>query len=112
MLRAMRIPGVLSNELQDGCYLVDVREDEEWVAGHAPAAVHLPMMELPARIDEIPADGDVVVVCRSGSRSAQVVAYLVHNGWTNVRNLSDGMVGWAMSGRPMVSEDGRDPEIW
>jgi rhodanese-related sulfurtransferase len=112
MLRAMRIPGVLSTELEDGCYLVDVREDEEWVAGHAPAAVHLPMMDLPARIDEIPADGDVVVVCRSGSRSAQVVAYLVHNGWTNVRNLSDGMVGWAMSGRPMVSEDGRDPEIW
>ena len=112
MLRAMRIPGVLSNELEDGCYLVDVREDEEWVAGHAPAAVHLPMMELPARIDEIPADGDVVVVCRSGSRSAQVVAYLVQNGWSNVRNLTDGMVGWALSGRPMVSEDGRDPEVW
>ena len=70
------------------------------------------MMDLPARIEEIPADGDVVVVCRSGSRSAQVVGYLVHNGWTNVRNLSDGMLGWAMSGRPMVSEDGRDPEIW
>jgi rhodanese-related sulfurtransferase len=103
---------VISTELEDGCYLVDVREPEEWQAGHAPTAVHLPMMELPARIDEIPAEGDVVIACRSGSRSAQVVAYLVSSGWTNVRNLADGMVGWEMAGRPMVSEDGRDPQVW
>lgn len=108
----MRIPAVVSADLDDGSQLIDVREDEEWVAGHAPTAVHLPMSQLPARIGEIPESGDVVVVCRSGSRSAQVVAYLLHNGWSNVRNLADGMVGWAMSGRPLVSEDGRDPEIW
>jgi rhodanese-related sulfurtransferase len=112
MLATMRVPAVLSEQLEDGCALIDVREDEEWVAGHAPGAVHLPMSALPARIAEIPTTGDVVVLCRSGSRSAQVVAYLVQNGWSNVRNLADGMVGWALSGRPMVSEDGRDPEVW
>lgn len=108
----MRIPAVLSAELDDTCLLIDVREDEEWQAGHAPAAVHLPMTELPARIAEIPDAGDVAIICRSGSRSAQVVHYLVQNGWSNVRNVADGMVGWALAGRPMISEDGRDPEVW
>jgi len=112
MLAVMHIPAVLSADLPDDCQLIDVREDEEWTAGHAPSAVHLPMSQLPARIAEIPASGDVVVLCRSGARSAQVVAYLLHNGWGNVRNLSDGMVGWALAGRPLVSEDGRDPEVW
>ncbi len=108
----MRIPSVVTAELDDDCRLIDVREDEEWLAGHAPTATHVPMTELPGRIAEIPDEGDVVIVCRSGSRSAQVVHYLVHNGWSNVRNLADGMIGWAMAGRPMVSEDGRDPEVW
>jgi rhodanese-related sulfurtransferase len=108
----MRIPAVLTTELDDDVRLIDVREDDEWRAGHAPSAVHLPMMEVPARLAEIPTEGDVVIVCKSGARSGQVVAYLVNNGWGNVRNLADGMVGWALSGRPMVSEDGRDPEVW
>jgi rhodanese-related sulfurtransferase len=112
MLRAMRIPAVRSAEVADDAHLIDVREDDEWRAGHAPDAVHLPMMELPARLAEIPAEGDVVIVCKSGARSAQVVGYLLHNGWANVRNLDDGMLGWALAGRPMVSEDGRDPEVW
>jgi rhodanese-related sulfurtransferase len=112
MLRAMRIPAVYTQDLDDGAYLLDVREDDEWQAGHAPDAVHLPMMQIPARLDEVPTDREVVVVCKSGARSAQVVAYLVGNGWANVRNLADGMVGWALSGRPMVSEDGRVPEVW
>ncbi len=112
MLPTMRIPAVLSHDLDEDVRLIDVREDDEWRAGHAPGAAHLPMMEVPARMAEIPTDGDVVIVCKSGSRSAQVVAYLLNNGWANVRNLADGMVGWAMSGRPMVSEDGRAPEVW
>ena len=63
-----------ASQVEPGAYLLDVREDDEWAAGHAPGAHHLPMMEIPARMAEIPDDTDVVVVCRSGGRSGQVVA--------------------------------------
>jgi rhodanese-related sulfurtransferase len=105
------IPVVRARDLGEDVYLVDVREDDEWVAGHAPGAVHLPMMELPGRLDEIPADRDVVVVCRTGHRSAEVVGYLIGRGFARVRNLADGMVGWATAGRPLVSEDGDVPAV-
>ena len=69
------------------------------------------MMELPGRIEEIPADRDVVVVCRTGHRSAEVVGYLLGRGFGQVRNLADGMVGWVAAGRPLVSEDGDVPAV-
>ncbi len=94
------------DDVPDGAFLLDVREDDEWTAGHAPGAVHVPMMEIPARSDEVPEDRDVVVVCRVGQRSAQVVAYLRQQGWDRVVNLDGGMAGWDAAGRPMVSEDG------
>lgn len=111
MLLRMRIPAVYSADVSTDAFLLDVREDDEWQAGHAPGAVHVPMMQVPARLDEIPADGDVVVVCHSGGRSAQVVNYLRHQGRDNVRNLADGMLGWALGGKPLVSEDGREPAV-
>jgi rhodanese-related sulfurtransferase len=111
VLRRPPIPIVRARELPENVYLVDVREDDEWAAGHAPGAVHLPMMQLPARIEEIPADRDVVVVCRSGHRSAEVVGYLLGRGFGQVRNLADGMIGWAAAGRPLVSEDGDVPAV-
>jgi rhodanese-related sulfurtransferase len=86
--------------------LLDVREDDEWTAGHAPGALHVPMMSVPARTDEIPTDRDVVVICRVGQRSAQVVAYLRQRGWERIANLDGGMADWEAAGRPMVSEDG------
>jgi rhodanese-related sulfurtransferase len=100
------IPAVRARDVSADAYLIDVREDDEWLAGHAPGAFHLPMMELPDRLGEIPADRDVVIVCRSGHRSAEVVGYLIGRGMGNVRNLADGMLGWAAAGHPMVSEDG------
>jgi len=105
------IPAVRAREVADHAYLIDVREDDEWLAGHAPDAVHLPMMQLPARLAEIPEQGDVVIVCRSGHRSAEVVGYLLGRGFGNVRNLADGMVGWSAAGRPLVSEDGDVPTV-
>lgn len=111
MFRRPPIPVVHARELGEDVYLVDVREDDEWAAGHAPGAVHLPMMELPGRLDEIPGDRDVVVVCRTGHRSAEVVGYLIGRGFSQVRNLADGMVGWASAGRPLVSEDGDAPAV-
>jgi rhodanese-related sulfurtransferase len=98
-------------DVSEDAHLLDVREHDEWTAGHAPGAHHVPMMEVPARLAEVPMDGDVVVVCRSGSRSGQVVAYLQRNGWDNVSNLAGGMEDWAAAGRPLVSEDGRPARV-
>jgi len=111
-----QIPAVSVPELPvelpaDGAtLLVDVRQPEEWAAGHIAGALHIPMDELVARIDEVPRDRDVVVVCRSGRRSAAVTNYLAQGGW-QVRNLTDGMLAWAAHGRPMVSEQGAAPTV-
>ena len=100
-----------ASQVDDDAYLLDVREPDEWEAGHAPGAHHLPMMQVPARMAEIPADRDVVVVCRSGGRSGQVVSYLTGNGWDNVRNLDGGMQSWAAAGRDVVTENGQPPWV-
>jgi rhodanese-related sulfurtransferase len=98
-------------QVEDGAYLLDVREPDEWAAGHAPGAHHMPMMEVPARMAEVPTDAEVVVVCRSGGRSGQVTSYLMGNGWDNVRNLDGGMQSWAAAGRDMVSENGQPARV-
>lgn len=102
----MLVPTVTVAEVTDDAYLLDVRDQDEWEAGHAPKAVHVPMMEIPGRIGELPSDRDIVVVCRVGSRSAQVVAYLIAQGRDRVTNLGGGMYQWHAEGRPVVSADG------
>jgi rhodanese-related sulfurtransferase len=106
----MSIPSVRVADLAGSEYLLDVREADEWQAGHAAQAAFVPMSTLIARLDEVPKDTDVVVVCKSGSRSAQVTAYLNQHGW-NARNLDGGMHAWVAAGRPMVSEDGAPPRV-
>jgi rhodanese-related sulfurtransferase len=103
---AMTLPSIRVAEVAEDAYLLDVREDDEWQAGHIPGAVHVPMSGLLARLAEVPKDRDVVVVCKVGGRSAQVTAYLVQQGWPNVRNLDGGVVEWVGAGRPFVSETG------
>ena len=90
--------------------LLDVREDEEWNAGHAPGAVHVPITELAARLDEVPDATPVYVVCRSGGRSSRAAEYLNANGWDAV-NVVGGMSAWSGLGRPLVSETAAAPEI-
>ncbi|WP_285652669.1 rhodanese-like domain-containing protein [Actinomycetospora sp. NBRC 106375] len=96
------LPSVVPGEIPAGSTLLDVREDDEWVAGHAPEAVHLPMSQLTARLDEVPA-GPLAVVCKVGGRSAQVTAFLAQRGH-EVVNVSGGMLAWEAEGRPMTSE--------
>lgn len=99
----------LPDPLPVGSVLLDVREDDEWSAGHAPGAVHLPMTELAARLDDVP-DGDpIYVICRSGGRSARVTEYLNAQGWEAV-NVAGGMLEWARAGRP-VEAAGTEPQI-
>jgi rhodanese-related sulfurtransferase len=97
-------------EVPDGAFLLDVREDDEWVAGRAPDALHIPLGELGTRTDQVPADQEVYVICRGGNRSAYAAQALGNAGW-NVINVSDGMTGWAAAGRPMISESGTDPFV-
>jgi rhodanese-related sulfurtransferase len=103
-------PQVMSANVPDGVYLLDVREDDEWTAGHAPGAVHVRLSELNEHSDEIPRDREVYVICRSGARSAYATQALSGAGWKAI-NVSDGMTGWAVAGRPMVSETGAEPFV-
>lgn len=101
----------LPTQLPDGVTLLDVREDDEWAAGHAPEARHIPMGELAGRLGELPADDQVYVICRSGGRSARVTAYLNANGWEAV-NVAGGMRSWHASGRALRAEhSGEDPQV-
>lgn len=101
---------VMSADLPTGIFLLDVREDDEWAAGHAPEAVHVRLSELTERSDAIPRDREVYVICRSGARSAYAADALSGAGWHAV-NVSDGMTGWAVAGRPMISETGAEPYV-
>jgi len=96
--------------LPAGVVLLDVREHDEWVAGHAPDALHIPMGEVPGRLNEIPADAELLVVCRVGGRSARVVAYLNHAGRAAV-NVDGGMLAWAAAGRPLAADGAAEPFV-
>ncbi len=85
-----------------GAVLLDVREPVEWEAGHAPEALLIPMGEVSQRRAELPRDGRIVVVCRSGGRSAAVTESLREWGLDAV-NLAGGMLAWAAAGLPVVS---------
>ena len=92
-----------------GVVLLDVREDDEWQAGHAPGALHVPLGQVTSRLDELP-EGELHVVCRSGGRSQQAAAWLSRNGFDAV-NVAGGMQAWAEAGLPMVSETGDEPVV-
>jgi rhodanese-related sulfurtransferase len=86
--------------------LLDVREDHEWAAGHAPEAVHMPMSRLADLVSDLPAERTIVCVCHVGARSAAVAGALNQAGWRAV-NLDGGMAAWAAAGLPVVDREGR-----
>ena len=86
---------------QPDVMILDVREQDEWNAGHIPGAVFMPMGEVPNRLSEIPTDKTVIVQCRSGNRSSQVTDFLVKQGFTNVHNMSGGINAWQSAGLPV-----------
>ena len=85
--------------------LLDVREDDEWQRGHAADARHIPMGEVPARVNEIDPQAKLYVICKAGGRSLKVAQYLAGNGYEPV-NVTGGMLAWASAGRPVVTDDG------
>jgi sulfur-carrier protein adenylyltransferase/sulfurtransferase len=90
-------PLELKRMLDQGVALLvlDVREPEEWRICRIPGATLIPLGQLPSRIDELGREQDTVVMCRSGARSARAVEFLKQQGFTRVRNLTGGILGWA-----------------
>ena len=80
---------------------VDVREPDEWEEGHIPDALHLPLAELPGRLAELPANRDLVLVCRSGGRSYAATEFLRHHGIQQAVNLDGGMIAWQEGHHPI-----------
>jgi rhodanese-related sulfurtransferase len=91
--------------LDAGALLLDVREHDEWHAGHAPEAVLVPMGQVRTRQDELRLDRRIVVVCRSGGRSAAVTESLRAWGFDAV-NLAGGMCAWSAAGLAVVTDGG------
>jgi rhodanese-related sulfurtransferase len=102
------IPAVSVSELaailegDPGTPLLDVREPAEYAAGHTPTAELIPMSVLPVRLQDVPRDRRVYVICHSGGRSAQVVGWLNQQGYDAV-NVDGGTAAWAMAGGPIVA---------
>ena len=100
-------PEVAARLLDEGAaVLIDVREPEEWAVGRAPQAAHIPLGELGARLDELPSDRDLIMVCRSGARSDRAAAALSGLG-LSASNLQGGMQAWQAAFLPVVADEGR-----
>jgi rhodanese-related sulfurtransferase len=110
----MTVPEVAADEgaqlVRDGALLLDVRNDDEWAAGHAPDATYVTLSQVPTRIDELPDDRRIVAICRSGARSAKATEFLIAQGYDTV-NLGGGMRAWAAAGLPVVTDDGAPGEV-
>lgn len=91
--------------LDDDAVLLDVREESEWDAGHAPMASLIPLAELPDHLDELPRDRLIICACRSGGRSFRAAAYLHESGF-DAANLTGGMLSWFAEDFPFESDDG------
>jgi rhodanese-related sulfurtransferase len=93
-------------ELQaQGAYLLDVREDDEWEAGHSALATHISLGEVPDQVDNLPRDRVIVCICRSGARSGRASKFLLEQGFEAV-NMEGGMLSWAALDQPIVADIG------
>ena len=91
-------------------HLLDVREDDEWRAGHIDGAQHIPLGQLGERLAELPTGRRIVAVCRSGSRSAAAVRGLRQLGY-DAENLDGGVTAWMRAGLVLVDEAGRPGRV-
>ena len=88
----------------DGAFFLDVREVVEWEAGYVPDTTNIPLSELESRLNELPTDQDIVVICRSGNRSTIGRDILLDAGFENVTSMADGVREWKASGHPFEGE--------
>jgi rhodanese-related sulfurtransferase len=93
-----------------GAFLLDVRETNEFEAGHATGAVSIPLSELNDRYTELDKDAEIYCICKSGGRSGQAAGALSEAGY-NVTNVIGGSLDWYGEGLPFVSENGSEPTV-
>ncbi|HET9911946.1 MAG TPA: rhodanese-like domain-containing protein [Anaerolineales bacterium] len=86
-----------------GAFILDVRQPEEWNDFHIPDSTLIPLGELASRVDELPRDQEIVVVCRSGNRSQQGRDILLEAGFSQVTSVAGGVTQWRAAGHPTVS---------
>ena len=86
-----------------GAFILDVRQPEEWTQFHIPGATLIPLGDLPNRLNEVPKDKEVVVVCRTGHRSAQGRDILKNAGFTKVTSMAGGVTQWQTAGLPIAT---------
>jgi rhodanese-related sulfurtransferase len=86
---------------QNGAFVLDVRTNEEWNEFHAPNTTLIPLDQLAARVNEVPRDREIVVVCRSGNRSQQGRDILLNAGFENVTSMTGGLNEWRGAGYPI-----------
>jgi rhodanese-related sulfurtransferase len=99
-------PAELAAWLADGGreqpLLLDVREAWEWQTARIEGATHIPMREVPARVDELEPAREVVAICHHGGRSQQVAMFLEKNGFAKIHNLQGGLDAWSRTVDPAV----------
>jgi rhodanese-related sulfurtransferase len=86
-----------------GAFILDVREPEEWQQFHIPGATLIPLGELPNRLNEVPKGKEIVVVCRTGHRSAQGRDILINADFPKVTSMAGGVTQWQTQGLPIAS---------
>jgi len=111
-LRSLMGPGVPSVSVQEaaelqggeaGALIVDVREPNEYNQIRAKGAVLLPLGRLNGRVKDLPRDREILLMCRTGGRSANATQFLAANGFENVTNVNGGIVAWYQAGLPTTS---------
>lgn len=104
-------PEVTVAEVSATAYLLDVREGVEWLAGHIEGSAHIPMNQVPQRLEELPTDSTIVVICKVGGRSAAVTEYLRAQGRDAI-NMAGGVVAWTAAGQPLITDSGAAPYVY
>jgi rhodanese-related sulfurtransferase len=87
-----------------GAPVIDVREPDEYQVGHVPGATLIPLATVPDRLADVPTQGEVLIICRSGGRSMRAAEYLIANG-ISATNVAGGTLAWIDSGRDVAEGD-------
>ncbi|MGO4957215.1 rhodanese-like domain-containing protein [Luteococcus sp. Sow4_B9] len=96
------LPQVSIDDLTDDAVILDVRDQSQWDAGHAPGAIHIPLTQLLARLDELPTlSGPIPVSCGGGTKAKKATAMLIERG-VDAAELTGGMRAWKSKGRPLA----------
>jgi len=96
----------LETAIAENAFVLDVREDWEFEAGHAPTAHHIPLNSVPERLEELPKEQQIFIICKSGGRSMRAADYLLAQGF-DVVSVAGGTDGWVEAGKEVSFEVSR-----